>query len=102
MSPEWWVSLAAVFVSGGAIGASGLLLAQWLVKKVDTPDARRALDDADMDVLRSEVADMGRHIRNLDARLDFTERLLDGAIPLAPPPGRLGDAGDTTDERPPD
>jgi len=25
----------------------------------------------------------------MDARLDFTERLLDGALPLAPPPTRL-------------
>jgi hypothetical protein len=44
-----------------------------------------------MDVLRTEVAELGRHMRNLDARLDFTERLLDGAIPLQPPPGRLED-----------
>jgi hypothetical protein len=25
----------------------------------------------------------------MDARLDFTERLLDGALPLTPPPVRL-------------
>ena len=92
MTPELWVGLVAVFVSGGAIGSAGTLLAQWLVKKVgDPPSPRQALDAAEMDVLRSEVAELGRHMRNLDARLDFTERLLDGAIPLQPPPGRLAD-----------
>jgi hypothetical protein len=94
MSAELWVGLIAVFVSGGAIGATGILLAQWLVKKVDGPPSpRQALDAAEMDVLRTEVAEIGRHIRNLDARLDFTERLLDGALPLAPPPGRLDEEG---------
>jgi hypothetical protein len=89
MSPELWIGLVAVFLSGGAIGSAGTLLAQWLVKKGDgEPSPRQALDAAEMDVLRNEVAEIGRHIRNLDARLDFTERLLDGALPLAPPPGR--------------
>jgi hypothetical protein len=93
MTPELWVGIVAVFVSGGAIGSTGTLLAQWLVRKVDVaqPPPRHALDAAEMDVLRSEVAEIGRHIRNLDARLDFTERLLDGAIPLQPPPSRLSD-----------
>ncbi|MGD2046102.1 MAG: hypothetical protein PVJ80_04030 [Gemmatimonadota bacterium] len=96
MTPELWVGFAAVFVSGGAIGTAGTLLAQWLVKKVDVgaPSPRQALDTAEMDVLRQEVAEMGRRMRNLDARLDFTERLLDGAIPLQPPPGRLDESGD--------
>ncbi|MDH3207533.1 MAG: hypothetical protein OEO79_13110 [Gemmatimonadota bacterium] len=93
MGLELWVGAVAVFVSGGAIGAAGTLLAQWLVKKVDgPPSSRQALDAAEMDVLRSEVAEIGRHMRNLDARLDFTERLLDGALPLSPPPGRLDEA----------
>lgn len=89
MSAELWIGLVAVFVSGGAIGSAGTLLAQWLVKKVEGgPSPRQGLDAAEMNVLRSEVAEIGRHIRNLDARLDFTERLLDGALPLAPPPPR--------------
>lgn len=92
MSPELWVGLVAVFVSGGAIGSAGTLLAQWLVKKVEEPPSpRQALEAAEMQVLRSEVAELGRHMRNLDARLDFTERLLDGALPLQPPPSRLGE-----------
>jgi hypothetical protein len=92
MGPEIWVALVAVFVSGGAIGSVGTLLTQWILRKVDTlPSARQRLDAAEVDVLRAEVTDMSRHMRNLDARLDFTERLLDGALPLAPPPGRILD-----------
>jgi hypothetical protein len=39
-----------------------------------------------MSALRTEVAEMSRQLRNLDARLDFTERLLDGALAPAHPP----------------
>jgi hypothetical protein len=93
MSLELVIGLVAAFVSGGAVGSAGTLLAQWIVRKVDGgPPQRHALVDPEMDVLRSEVAELGRHLRNLDARLDFTERLLDGALPLAPPPGRIDDA----------
>ena len=95
MSPELVIGLVALFVSGGAVGSAGTLLAQWILRKVDgDPPRRRALDDPEMDVLRSELAELGRHMRNLDARLDFTERLLDGALPLAPPPGRMHGAPD--------
>lgn len=98
MGPEVWVGFVAVFVSGGAIGATGTLLAQWIVKRVDTPPSpRHALEAAEVDVLRTEVAELGRHMRNLDARLDFTERLLDGALPLAPPPARIMDSEASTD-----
>ena len=90
MGPEIWLGVAAVFVSGGAIGSAGTLLAQWLLKKVDGgPPPPRSLEAAERDALRSEVAELHRHLRNMDARLDFTERLLDGALPLAPPPARL-------------
>lgn len=90
MGPEMWVALLAVFVSGGAVGTAGTLLTQWLLKRFDVPAPPRGrLDVADMDVLRSEVADLSRQLRNLDARLDFTERLLDGGLPVAPPPSRI-------------
>ena len=93
MTPELAIGLVAVFVSGGAVGSAGTLLAQWILRKVDgAPTQRRPLDDPEMDVLRSEVAELGRHLQNLDARLDFTERLLDGALPLAPPPARTHEA----------
>ncbi len=106
MSPELVIGLVAVFISGGAIGSVGTLLAQWILKKVDgEASPRRALNEAEVDVLRSEVAELGRHMRNLDARLDFTERLLDGALPLAPPPGRMehrdGGAGAPPEGEPP-
>ena len=90
MDPEIWVSLVAVFISGGAIGSAGILMAQWILKKVDgEPLPLRSLEAAEFDVLRVEVAEIGKHIRNLDARLDFTEQLIGGALPLAPPPARL-------------
>jgi hypothetical protein len=90
MGPEIWVGIAAVFVSGGAIGSAGTLLAQWLLKKVNMgPAPQQNLEAAERGALRSEVAELHKHLRNMDARLDFTERLLDGALPLAPPPVRL-------------
>jgi len=91
MTPEILFGLAAVFVSGGAIGSAGTLLAQWLFRKVDGQPARGpSLGSADAELLREDVAELGRHVRNLDARLDFTERLLDGALPLTPPPDPFG------------
>ncbi len=90
MGPEVWVAALAVFISGGAIGSAGTLLAQWLLRKVDlAPAPERNIEAAERDALRSEVAELHRHLRNMDARLDFTEQLLDGALPLAPPPPRL-------------
>jgi hypothetical protein len=88
MGPEIWVALAAVFVSGGAVGTAGTLLTQWLVRRFDgaPPDHAGRPTGAEMDAVRSEVSEMARYLRNLDARLDFTERLLDGA--LAPAPAR--------------
>ena len=90
MGPEVWVAALAVLISGGAIGSAGTLLAQWLLKRVDlAPTNERDIEAVERDALRSEVAELHRHLRNMDARLDFTERLLDGALPLAPPPPRL-------------
>ena len=58
MGPEFWVGLAAVFVSGGALGAGGALLTQWMIRKVDNePD--RSLKSADpraTELLRAEGA----------------------------------------------
>jgi len=92
MSPELVIGLVAVFVSGGAVGSAGTLLAQWILKKVDGDDRpRRDREGTEVDGLRGEVADLSRHLHNLDARLDFTERLLDGALSLAPPPERMNE-----------
>jgi hypothetical protein len=90
MSPEIWIALVAVLVSGGAIGSAGTLLAQWLLRRLDTAPAERSgLGAAEVTKLRAEVVDLSRHVHNLEARLDFTERLLDGALPLAPAPARI-------------
>lgn len=90
MGPEIWVMVAAVFVSGGAIGSMGTLLAQWLLNKVDfDPEPQQGLGAQERRVLRGEVAELHKHLRSMDARLDFTEQLLGGALPLAPPPPRL-------------
>ncbi len=90
MGPEVVIVIAAAFISGGAIGSAGTLLAQWILKGVGSGSEppRRALDP-ERDILRHEVAELHKHLRNMDARLDFTERLLDGAIPIAPPPERM-------------
>lgn len=98
MGPELWVGVVAAFVGGGAIGSAGTLLAQWILRRVDAPPpSRHHVGATELDALRAEVADMSHHIHNLDARLDFTERLLDGALPLAPPPGRPPDADPSVD-----
>ena len=83
----------------GAVGAAGTFLARWLLKRLDGPASPRdRLDVAEVDALRSEVAELGRHMRNLDARLDFTERLLDGALPSAPAPARITESGPAAPE----
>ncbi|MGE0158313.1 MAG: hypothetical protein AB7T31_02810 [Gemmatimonadales bacterium] len=88
MGPEIWIALVAVFVSGGAVGTAGTLLSQWLVRRFDGASADSSdRDGAGLDALRGEMSDMARQLRNLDARLDFTERLLDGA--LAPDPAMV-------------
>lgn len=92
MGPEVWVGLAAVFVSGGAVGASGVLLSQWLVRKLGSDDrgsAAPTLEQRELGMLRTEVAEMALKLQNLDERLDFQEQLLDGATPLGSPPPRL-------------
>jgi len=90
MGPELWVGLAAVFVSGGAIGAAGTLLSQWLIRKMGNDQAPpRVGNDREVALLRAEVADLGRQVRNLDDRLDFQEKLLGGATPTTHPPPRL-------------
>jgi hypothetical protein len=92
MGPEMWVAIAAVFVSGGAVGTAGTLLTQWLLGRFDgTPSVGNGSSATELDAVRYELGEMGRQLRNLDARLDFTERLLDGA--LAPAPARMTASG---------
>jgi hypothetical protein len=70
MGPEIWVALAAVFVSGGAVGTAGTLLTQWLVRRFDgaSPAHGDGNDATQAGELRAELTDMARQLRNLDAR----------------------------------
>jgi hypothetical protein len=90
MGPEIWVIAAAVFMSGGAVGAAGTLLAQWIVGKVGGRGApKSSLGPRESTLLRAEVADLALKLENLDARLDFQEQLVGGALQATPPPPRL-------------
>jgi hypothetical protein len=93
MGPEFWVGLAAVFVCGGAVGTAGTLLSQWVVRHLTGPERSptRPLSHREMDLLRAEVADLGRMVENLDARLEFQEQLLGGGLPMTQGPARLSD-----------
>jgi hypothetical protein len=98
MGPEIWIVAAAVFVSGGAVGAAGTLLAQWIVGKIGGHETPRAsLGPRESALLRAEVADLALKLDNLDARLDFQEQLVGGALQATPPPPRLPAEG--TEER---
>jgi hypothetical protein len=98
MGPEIWVGVAAVFVSGGAIGAAGTLLAQWIVRKAsEAGNPPRSLDNRDVVLLRAEVSDMSRRLRNLDTRVDFQEQLLGGSLQGTAPPPRLADPAPAPD-----
>ena len=85
MGPEIWVTIAAVFVAGGAIGSTGTLLSQWVLKKIDSHDR----PDPDLALLRRDISALNRHLRNIDQRVDFTEQLLGGAITAMNPPSPL-------------
>ena len=91
MGPEIWVALVAVFVSGGAVGTAGTLLTQWLLRRFDGVSPADGVGAWETETVRAELNEMGRQLRNLDARLDFTERLLDGA--LTPAPARVTTSG---------
>lgn len=107
MGPEFWVGIAAVFVSGGAIGAAGTLMAQWVVRKIGGdvvgPAAPPSFSGSELELLRMEVSDLGRQVQNMDARLEFQEQLLGGSLDTAAPPPRLerGDESAEGDGSPP-
>ena len=91
MEPEVIIGVLAIFVSGGAMGAVGTLLGQWVLKKMSGPMSRPmdSVSPREMDLLRGEVADVAARLQSVDARLDFTEQLLGGAL--------LGSAGPERD-----
>jgi hypothetical protein len=85
VTPEIVVGLIAVFISGGALGAAGTLLGQWVLKKIGSESPERVLGSGDLDLLRGDLADLARKLQQVDVRLDFTEQLLGGALPLSRP-----------------
>jgi hypothetical protein len=107
MEPEIIIGVLAIFVSGGAMGAAGALLGQWVLRRVSPSPTRQmgSSNPREMELLKAEVADMATRLHSVDTRLDFTEQLLGGALlgspapePL-PPPGS-GAAADTDDSDP--
>lgn len=91
MEAEIIIGALAVFVSGGAMGAAGILLCQWVVGRVSPPPQRRLLtvDPRDFEVMKADVDDLSVRLHSVDARLDFTEQLLGGALSGARPPAPL-------------
>ncbi|GMR12558.1 MAG: hypothetical protein BMS9Abin29_0748 [Gemmatimonadota bacterium] len=97
MGPEFWVGVAAVFLSGGALGAGGALLTQWMIRKVSNEPGQfsRPANPRETELLRAQVADLNEQLASIDQRLNFTEQLLEGAIPLSrPAPRALQDRTD--------
>jgi hypothetical protein len=93
MDPEIWVGIVAVFISGGAIGTVGTLLAQWVVRRIDGQGPPpRTFEGAEMEMVRQDLSEVTRRLHNVDARLDFQEQLLSGSSPTTVPPPRLEEA----------
>ncbi len=95
MSPEILIGIVAVFISGGAVGTTGTLVAVWLLRKFEAPPPPPPqIRDGQLEELRSDVWDMSRRLQNIDQRLDFQEQLLGGVSPTTSPPARLRDGWD--------
>ena len=88
MEPEIIIVVLATFVGGGAMGATGMLLCQWVVRKMSPPPQQRLdlMDPRDVEAMKADVADLAVRLHSVDARLDFTEQLLGGALSGARPP----------------
>ncbi len=91
MEPEIIIGALAIFVSGGAMGAAGMLLCQWVVGRIPPPAQGRVQlgDSRDVEAMRADVADLTLRLHSVDARLDFTEQLLGGALSGSRPPESL-------------
>lgn len=93
MDPEIWVAVAAVFVSGGAIGTAGTLLTQWLLRGLRAHPPPELSETRETARLRADLRALMHQVRNMDERLDFQEQLLGGASPTRRPPRRLPEGG---------
>ena len=91
MEPEIIIGALAIFVSGGAMGAAGIVLCQWVVGKVSPRSQERLQlgDPRDIEAMKADVADLAVRLHSVDARLDFTEQLLGGALSGTRPPEAL-------------
>ena len=91
MEPEIIIGALAIFVSGGAMGAAGILLCQWVVARISPPSQRRSQirGSRDVEAMRADLADLALQLQSVDTRLDFTEQLLGGALSGSRPPESL-------------
>ena len=98
MEPEIIIAALAIFVSGGAMGAAGMLLCQWVVGRMSPPSQGRVQlgDSRDIEAMKADVADLAVRLHSVDARLDFTEQLLGGALSGTRPPESLPPPQDDT------
>ena len=91
MEPEIIIGALALLVSGGALGATGMLLSQWVMGKMSPPRRGQfhTVDTRDIEAMKADMADLAARLHSVDARLDFTEQLLGGALSGARPPESL-------------
>jgi hypothetical protein len=91
METEIVIVVLAAFVSGGTMGAAGMLLSQWVLRKMSPPPQGRLdrVDIREIEVMKADMADIAVRLHSVDARLDFTEQLLGGALSGAQPPAPL-------------
>ena len=91
MEAEIIIVAVSSFVGGGAMGATGMLLCQWVVRKMSPPPQQRLdlMDPRDLEGMKADVADLAVRLHSVDARLDFTEQLLGGTLSGARPPESL-------------
>ena len=91
MEMEIVIVVLAAFVSGGTMGAAGMLLSQSFLRKMSPPPHRRldSVDVREIEVMKADVADIAVRLHSVDARLDFTEQLLGGALSGPQPPATL-------------
>ncbi len=85
MDVEYWIALVSVFVSGGMIGAAGILLAQFFMRRIPGVSATGAPTRTELEGIRRDVTEIAYHLGSMEERLDFTEQLLGGASPTEVP-----------------
>ena len=72
MEPEIIIVVLATFVGGGAMGATGMLLCQWVVRKMSPPPQQRLglMDPRDVEAMKADVADLSVRLHSVeDSRL---------------------------------